>query len=411
MSGTALQPLPSTPRATRREPWDKRPAVYHRSHAKAGQPFPRNTHRPRYAFIAQDLTPHPRTRLCDRAVWDRAAVFQIPCPRCGAAAYFQCERNGSWTEMSSCPERRDASRKAKLDPKADRYIELSNSQLARLMGECEAGVTGAGRPRMPRSTAAYQRELLIVRKRWTLVDRRSLQPCRKRARGDGRERSLYRLHSYDTTLNLLVEDMNTATPKGRAFYVIDGRPLGTDEAVAWGLDDSLAQKMPEVWAVNARSVNPEEPMKPIPGAKPPLRAATAAEAAAVLKELTAKPWEIGATPEQAAAALNAAREMVAEISAEELAAAMRQALEKDAAIQHKKNPYRVGPWNFGFFSANRFERVRGIAQLWKSRGLEEALRATRDARIGADPQAADHQARTGPGPPQEFAKLRKPFPG
>jgi len=398
----APQPVPSSQRPARRVVWGERPSVYPASHPRAGQSYPRNTHRPRFAFQGQDVTPNPRTRIFDRATWHRSTALQIQCPKCGAAKYFQCQTNGRWTEIGCCPERKAAAMRANIDPRADRYIEVSNSQLAHLLAEAEKELTGTPRVRMPRSTTAYQRDVLTRRARWTLVDPHTLQPCQPRTPGDGRQRSMYRLHSYDRTLTMISKDQNIAVPQKRSFYVIDGRPLTNEEAKAWKLDAALAKNMPEVWAQTACRFDPDAALRPLQGLpqKAKLRPATDAEIETVSSELSK--WDVTHNAEQAARILLWGRVEVPEITGDQMAEAIRRDLKKRADAWHQKNRYaaesgRKPPLTYGLFSADSGAVPRGMARAWKY-----SQQTAGSATLTNPPP--DEQA--GPGPPAEFRNLR-----
>lgn len=233
----------------------------------------------------------------------------------------------------------------------------------------DSGESNTARGPAPRGTVVYWlRQLMRLRllSPWDEVT----NTAKRRYRGDGVHKTTWIIHSLDYALDLLLEDQNIATPKGRAFWVLDGVPLTTEQATAWKLDIHLAERIPAAWEKNARSHNPAAPMKPMSKEQRP---ATQAEIDAVLKELTGT-WEIPTSRRQAADIFTWARQAQPDISAEGLAAAITENLKDEIARRKTKNPGRPIPgFAIGWL---HMERIRGIANVWRSRELLKVAEAT-----------------------------------
>lgn len=324
---------------TAREPWGIRPEYK----LDGTTPYPLNTHRPRYNTHAQD----PLAR------------------RPGPAAMMQVFLD-----------------KSKLFDQNRRILnEGSHTNLALWVGDLINGLNPgqgdlASEP-IPRSTIRYWIRVLMrlhLIERW---DSSSNTPAGPRRRGDGRHKTTWIVNHYDRALDLILADPDIAIPVNRTFWTLDGRPMSTAEVVAWKLDAAVAQRMPEAWENNARFHDPNAPMKPLRRTERAKRPATEEEVARIHQELVGK-WQIAATIEQAAEILRWAREKHA-ISAGALAAAMSSTIENRIALDRKTRQPSV--FTVGFF--NR-DRIRGLAEVWRSNQLRQEADAARKARREAE---------------------------
>jgi hypothetical protein len=283
-----------------------------------------------------------------------------------------------------------------IEKKRRHLVRVGLSMLAAWTGDNlrVPGESNTGRGPVPRSTLCYWLRSLMRLKLIVSWDEATNSAASPRSRGDGRHKTTWVVHSFDYALQLLFEDPNVATPKGRCFWVLNGRPLTTAEAVDWKLDVALAERLPAAWECNARRWNPDAPMKPT-GKEKKLRAASAAEIATILDELCGQ-WKIEMSHRQAADIFDWARDDQPDINAEGLAKAISDALHKETAIQRRKDRYGKLPgFTVGWLSR---ERIRGIANRWHSAELLRVAEEARAARI-----AAEHRARA--------AVLAEPPPG
>jgi hypothetical protein len=254
------------------------------------------------------------------------------------------------------------------------------------------GESWTARGPIPRGTLCYWIQQCIA---WHLITQwdEAQNTAGKRFRGDGRHKTTWVIHSFDYTLQQIADDPNVATPRGRTFWICNGKLVTTEQAVAWKLDAAVAERIPEAWESNARRWNPDAPMKPTGKEKP--RPATAAEIEALLTELCGN-WKIAISDRQAEGIFSDARAAHPDISAEALVQGISEELWKHTAIQRKKNPHgRMPEFTAGWLSA---ERIRGIANRWHAAQLLRIAEEARNARI-----ASEHLARS--------ATLAEPPPG
>lgn len=327
---TASQPRLINPRATKRERWGVRPAE-----------LPQNSHIPRYCTLIDDALARRVGPLWtyERTMWAKG-------------------------------EKVDNDR---------RKLRGSLSEICVWVGQ------HFGDKPIPRSTMHYWLDQLILLHLIQPWDDIAGGPAAPRYRGDGRHKTVWIINSKDRALSLLAADDAVATPKNRTFWVWNGKPCTTKQAVDWKLDVAIAERLPEAWENNARFYDPNAPMKPL---RRTVRAAQASsEDIERIHTLLAGEWKIATTREQAAEILRWARGECEQIPAAALETAIRGKIQGQIQLNHVNR--RPSIFTIKFFSR---DLIRGLASVWHQ---GELLRMAEEARSAR--RLAELATRTGTG--------------
>jgi hypothetical protein len=247
---------------------------------------------------------------------------------------------------------------------------------------------------IPRSTLCYWLEVLCrlgYIKRWDSAGNR---PAAPRKRGDGRHKTTWIVYTHNAVLDHLAADQTVATPVNRTFWTLNGKPMSTEEVVAWKLDEAVAKRMPEAWENNARFYDPNAPMKPLRRTERK-RPATQDEIDLIHNKVV-RDLGIAATRAQTEEILRWGRDK-REIPAVALAAALESAVHAQVTLDRKNRQPSI--FVIGYFSR---VKVQGLAERWHSNEMQRKAEQAR-----ADRAASEATRTTGTDPPFPIPAAKK----